>query len=87
MVNWYRAILRDRPEPETTRVAVPTLVIWGANDRFLTKRMAGRSVDYCENGRLLTFETATHWVIHEEPHRVADAIADHADPLPPGARE
>ena len=87
MVNWYRAIVRDRPEPTTTRVEVPTLVIWGANDRFLTKRMAGRSVDHCADGRLMTFDTATHWVVHEEPHRVAEAIADHADPLPPGARE
>jgi|AntRauMinimDraft_4_1070384.scaffolds.fasta_scaffold00122_38 pimeloyl-ACP methyl ester carboxylesterase len=87
MVNWYRAIVRDRPAPATTRVEVPTLVIWGANDRFLTKRMAGRSVEHCADGRLLTFDTATHWVVHEEPHRVAKAIADHADPLPPGARE
>jgi pimeloyl-ACP methyl ester carboxylesterase len=87
MVNWYRAVVRDRPEPETTRVDVPTLVIWGANDRFLEKRMAGGSVEHCADGRLLTVDGATHWVVHEEPHRVADAIADHADPLPPGARE
>lgn len=87
MVNWYRAIVRDRPEPDQTRVEVPTLVIWGARDRFLTKRMAGRSVDRCTDGRLLTLDDATHWIVHEEPHRVAEAIADHADPLPPGARE
>ena len=87
MVNWYRAIVRERPSPERTTVEVPTLVIWGAKDRFLTRRMAGRSVEHCADGRLLTLETATHWVVHEEPHRVAEAIADHADPLPPGARE
>jgi len=87
MVNWYRAIVRERPSPERTTVEVSTLVIWGAKDRFLTRRMAGRSVEHCADGRLLTLETATHWVVHEEPHRVAEAIADHADPLPPGARE
>ena len=87
MVDWYRAIVRDRPEPETSRVTVPTLVIWGAGDQFLEKRLAGRSVDRCADGRLLTIDDATHWVVHEDPHRVADAIADHADPLPPGARE
>ncbi|EMA64366.1 alpha/beta fold hydrolase [Halorubrum kocurii] len=87
MVNWYRAIVRDRPTPETETVEVPTLVIWGAKDRFLSTRLAGQSVDRCTDGRLLTLDTATHWVIHEEPHRVAEAIADHADPLPPGARE
>ncbi len=87
MVNWYRAIVRDRPTPSRTRVEVPTLVIWGARDRFLRKPMATESVGHCADGRLLTLSEATHWVIHEEPHRVADAIADHADPFPPGARE
>ncbi|WP_418280233.1 alpha/beta fold hydrolase [Halorubrum sp. DTA98] len=87
MVNWYRSIVRDRPTPETPRVEVPTLVIWGANDRFLRKPMASESVAHCVDGRLHTVEDATHWVIHEEPHRVADAIDDHVDPLPPGARE
>ncbi|WP_281194223.1 alpha/beta fold hydrolase [Halorubrum sp. F4] len=87
MVNWYRAIVRERPEPATSRVEVPTLVIWGADDPFLEKRLAGESVDHCADGRLLTIDDATHWVIHEDPHRVAKAVADHADPLPPGARE
>ncbi|RAW45496.1 alpha/beta hydrolase [Halorubrum sp. 48-1-W] len=87
MVNWYRAIVRDRPEPEDPRVTVPTLVIWGANDPFLEKRLAGESLEHCADGRLHTIDDATHWVIHEDPHRVAEAVADHADPLPPGARE
>ena len=33
MVNWYRAIVRDRPEPETSRVTGPTLVRGGAGDQ------------------------------------------------------
>jgi len=82
MVNWYRAIVRDRPTPATETVEVPTLVIWGAKDRFLSTRLAGESVDRCADGRLLILDTATHWVVHEDPHRVAKAIADHADPLP-----
>ena len=81
MVNWYRAIARDRPRPATARVEVPTLVVWGARDRFLEKRLAGESVDHCVNGRLHTIDEATHWVVHEYPHRVADAIADHVDPM------
>ena len=87
MVNWYRAIVRDRPTPPTDTVEVPTLVIWGAEDPFLSTRLAGESVDRCTDGRLITLDTATHWVVHEEPHRVAEAIADHADPLPPGMRD
>ena len=82
MVNWYRAIVRDRPTPAETRVSVPTLVIWGDGDRFLRKSMATRSVDYCADGRLLTIQGATHWVVHEEPHRVADAIIEQIEPFP-----
>ena len=82
MVNWYRAVVRDRPRPVTTRVEVPTLVIWGARDQFLETRLAGESVDHCVDGRLLTIDEATHWVVHEYPHRVAEAIADHVDPIP-----
>jgi len=37
----YRAIVRDRPTPATETVEVPTLVIWGAKDRFLSTRLAG----------------------------------------------
>ena len=87
MVNWYRAVVRDRPTLATQRVTVPTLVIWGADDEFLRKPMATRSVEYCEDGRLITLDESTHWVVHEEPVRVANAIAEHADPFPPGARE
>ena len=87
MVNWYRAAGRDRSDAPRTTVTVPTLVIWGARDRFLARRLAGESVDRCVDGRLLTIDDASHWVVHEHPHRVAAAIADHADPLPPGARE
>ena len=87
MVNWYRAIVRDRPEPAKTEVTVPTLVIWGARDRFLARRLANESVEHCADGRLLSIDDATHWAVHEHPHRVTEAIADHADPLPPGARE
>lgn len=78
MVNWYRAAVRNRPPAMHTRVTVPTLVIWGARDKFLRKSMARESVDLCEDGRLLLCEDATHWVQHEEPVRVSEAILDHA---------
>ena len=87
MVNWYRAVARARPTPTRERGVVPTLVVWGAEDDFLESTMAGASVDRCADGRLLMIHDATHWVVHEEPVRVAEAVAEHADDLPPGARE
>jgi len=86
MVNWYRAIVRDRPTPATETVEVPTLVIWGAKDRFLSTRLAGESVDRCADGRLLILDTATHWVVRgAAPGRQGDRRPRR--PASPGARE
>jgi epoxide hydrolase 4 len=32
--------------------------------------MARQSLQYCDDGHLEMFETATHWVQHEEPAQV-----------------
>ena len=76
MLNWYRATVRYRDEPPRERVTVPTLVVWGARDRFLARSMARESAEACDNGRLALFPDATHWVHHEESVRVADRILD-----------
>ncbi|KAB1187848.1 MULTISPECIES: alpha/beta fold hydrolase [Haloferax] len=79
MVNWYRAVVRERPQPASTTVEVPTLIVWGTNDRFLRPKMARESLSYCSDGHLRTFEGATHWVHHEEPVAVARALIEHID--------
>jgi pimeloyl-ACP methyl ester carboxylesterase len=76
MVNWYRAAVRERPTPRTTRVRVPTRVLWGARDQFLAREMARESVDYCDDGSLRYFETATHWLQHEEPEAVSTELVE-----------
>lgn len=77
MLAWYRAMFRARPAvPQSPRVGVPTLLIWGAKDRFLGSEMAQASIDYCDRGRLAVIESATHWVQHEEPERVNALLAD-----------
>ena len=43
-------------------VKVPTLMIWGAKDRFLGPGVARSSYALCESGRLAWIEEATHWV-------------------------
>jgi pimeloyl-ACP methyl ester carboxylesterase len=71
MVNWYRAAIQHSPKRSTRiRIAVPTLLIWGVKDRFLKRDMAQPSIDLCDNGRVVFFESATHWVQHEESKEV-----------------
>jgi epoxide hydrolase 4 len=74
MLNWYRAALlspsKFAVDPEASRVKVPALLIWGKNDQFAAEAMARESLQYCDDGHLEMFETATHWVQHEEPAQV-----------------
>jgi len=77
MIQWYRAALRARPErPESTRVRVPTLLVWGTRDRFLGREMAEPSIARCDQGRLVLVDEAGHWVQHEEPERVTRLLLD-----------
>jgi epoxide hydrolase 4 len=77
MLQWYRAALRARPErPESTRVRVPTLLVWGTQDRFLGREMAEPSIARCDPGRLVLLDEAGHWVQHEEPERVSRLLLE-----------
>lgn len=77
MINWYRAILRRQPTPPPSpRITVPTLIIWGAQDKFLGRELAQPSLELCDEGRLVFLEEATHWVQHEEPERVNQLLME-----------
>jgi pimeloyl-ACP methyl ester carboxylesterase len=77
MINWYRAVVQHTPKvPDDPRIHIPTLVIWGAKDVALTREMAQQSVDYCDDGRLVLFEQATHWVHHDETEQVNALLSD-----------
>lgn len=71
MLNWYRASLR-RPLrlPLSPRITLPVLLLWGVKDVALGRELAEASIRLCENGRLVYFEEATHWLQHEEPEAV-----------------
>ena len=78
MINWYRAMMRGgRTSRGTTRVRVPTLILWGKQDPHLGYEMVAPSLDYCADGRLVTFDDATHWVMHDEPNEVSRLLAEH----------
>jgi pimeloyl-ACP methyl ester carboxylesterase len=73
MLNWYRA-LPFKPDMNDPHVSCPTLVIWGARDRFLEKGLAEASLALCRSGDVAWIDNATHWVQHEEPERVNAAL-------------
>ena len=71
MLNWYRAATRYQPEiTDDMRVPTRTLILWGVQDFALSRRMARPSLDYCDDGNLIFFPNATHWVQREEADEV-----------------
>ncbi|RYE17933.1 MAG: alpha/beta hydrolase [Sphingobacteriaceae bacterium] len=71
MINWYRAYEYSRPMMK--RIIVPTLIIWGENDKFLLPEMAAKSNLMCTKGKLVMIE-ATHWLHHEKPAEINQLI-------------
>jgi pimeloyl-ACP methyl ester carboxylesterase len=55
---------------------MPTLLIWGAKDKFLGREVAEASLQQCPYGKLVMIDEATHWVQHEEADRVNKLIAE-----------
>jgi pimeloyl-ACP methyl ester carboxylesterase len=82
MANWYRASVRRRPgsQPDP-RVRVPTLIVWGRRDTFLSATMIEPSADLCDDVRVEIIDDATHWPVHDQPLRTSTLIADFL-PLP-----
>jgi len=79
MVNWYRAAITGQIFRRSTpkRIEnVPTLMIWGDQDRALKASMAQPSIEMCDNGKLVTLEGISHWVTHEVPEKVNSLISD-----------
>ena len=81
MINWYRATFRNLGSSTgPVRVQVPTLIVWGKHDPYLSYEMAPRSAELCADGHLETFEEATHWVLHDEAEAVSRLMIDHFSP-------
>jgi len=79
MINWYRAIAQRTDDTlfiTDSRIKVPTLIIWGVQDQFLKRDMAQRSLALCDDGRLVYFEDATHWVQHEKAGEVNTLLSE-----------
>jgi pimeloyl-ACP methyl ester carboxylesterase len=86
MLNWYRALVQHSPKfPQDFRIKVPTLMMWGMKDFALSHRMARPSMDYVDEGNLILFPEATHWIQHdaaeEVNHYLTDFIFDKASQI------
>ncbi len=85
-LNYYRAsplrpaldaeaaVLKIRFEPAQITVRVPTTVIWGEADTALPPRLVEGLEAWVPQLRLVRVPGASHWIVHEQPERIAQEI-------------
>jgi pimeloyl-ACP methyl ester carboxylesterase len=78
MVNWYRAAFRSERSDAMAdrRVRMPVLLLLAANDAFIPAGLTRASLPLCDDARLVELGSGTHWVVQEEPERVAKLLAE-----------
>ena len=83
-LNFYRASPL-RPGPEVAHVVIPrellqvnlrTLVLWGMGDIALPPALLDGLIDFVPHMELKKIQTATHWIIHEQPALVVQYLKD-----------
>jgi len=72
MLNWYRALGRRRRDAAaaTPKIDVPTLMVWGEEDRALGKELTFGTDAYVSDLTLRYLPDVSHWVQQEAPERV-----------------
>jgi len=63
-------------EPRLPELAAPTLLLWGANDRFAPVSGAHRFARMLPDHRLVVLEDAGHFVFEEQPERTAAEVGN-----------
>lgn len=90
MFNWYRA-MRLAPaktgeasatdtvyDPQALKVRVPTLVIWGEQDKALLPGCLDGLEEFVPDVKITRIPDGTHWVVHEKPAQVSQWIGEFA---------
>ena len=67
----YAGLLAATPPLDTGDIAVPTLLLWGANDRVLPRSQADALAAEISAARLVVYDDTGHMVLWERPDRVA----------------
>lgn len=81
-LDWYRASFRDgvRGRVPRAKVEVPTLVVWGDQERHLNAALADPPSDWVTHARVVHIPKASHWVHHDAPDDVAALLVEHLAP-------
>jgi epoxide hydrolase 4 len=67
---------RDINDPPQT-ISMPTLVIWGEQDRYLSIGLLERLERWVPQVRIERLADASHWVQNDAPERVNRLLIEH----------
>jgi pimeloyl-ACP methyl ester carboxylesterase len=70
MLNWYRAALRRTASGPPRAISAPTLLIWGEDDRALSRRLTEGLQDWVPQLTRHYISNCGHWVQNEAPVEV-----------------
>jgi epoxide hydrolase 4 len=77
-LNYYRAAFRDmvarRFAQPVTKIAVPTLVLWGERDHALSQRLLEGLEQYVDNLEIIRFADVGHWLHIDAADRVNEEL-------------
>lgn len=79
MLNWYRAAARHRDRMKLSngaRVDVPTLIIWGEEDRALGLETLDGTERYVADLTIRRLPNVSHWVQQEAPEQVNAILSE-----------
>ena len=76
-LNWYRAIPLSDVRDAGKKVTVPTMFIWSDGDIALLEKGARICGDYVLGEyRFEVLKGVSHWILDEQPDRVADLLLE-----------
>ena len=76
-INWYRAAFRRPPQPEEdVPCDVPTLLIWGERDAYLSPRLTEGLDRWAPNLRVERLPNASHWVQNDASEQVNELLIE-----------
>ena len=80
-INYYRGLFRDpsalRRLRNYPKIEAPTLIIWGENDRALSRELIeGLDPYFTTPPQIRTIPRCSHWVQQEQPERVNELLGE-----------
>ena len=88
-LNYYRALRNPahRGRHENAPINVPTLLLWGEQDAYLSPRLTENLNAWVTNLRVVRFPDVSHWIQNDAPERVNRLMIDFLRGVPVPRRD